>query len=168
MNVLHNSLTSVQAKAARLFNKHRSSHFSLRMTSMIDVIFLLLIFFVLTAKFRTPEQFLPVLMSASAQTVSTGLVEPVLIDISSSPDGCRIRFGSGDKFKSVQLSRVDIEPGLVSFADGFSGIIKSQNRTSSDPVQIKCDDKVKWGMLTKIYNVLYGMGISDITFGLNE
>ncbi|MBN1456846.1 MAG: biopolymer transporter ExbD, partial [Sedimentisphaerales bacterium] len=53
MDILHNSLTSVQAKAARLFNKHRGARFSLRMTSMIDVIFLLLIFFVLTAKFRT-------------------------------------------------------------------------------------------------------------------
>jgi biopolymer transport protein ExbD len=168
MNVLHNSLTSVQAKAARLFNKHRGSHFSLRMTSMIDVIFLLLIFFVLTAKFSTPEQFLPVLMSASAQTTPVGLVEPVLIDITSLPVGCSVRFGSGDKFKSVELSRDDTEHGLLSFADGFAGIIKSQNRTSSDPVQIQCDDKVKWGMLIKIYNILYGMGISDITFGLNE
>ena len=47
----------------------RRRRFGLRMTPMIDVIFLLLTFFVLTAKFRTPEQFLPIHLAVADAAV---------------------------------------------------------------------------------------------------
>ncbi len=43
--------------------EHESSRLQLRMTPMIDVIFLLLIFFVCTASFAPPEQWLPTTFS---------------------------------------------------------------------------------------------------------
>lgn len=160
---------SVRSETARLFKKHKQRRFNLRMTPMIDVIFLLLTFFVLTAKFRSPEQFLPIIMpEAVADTVRLDIVEPLLIDITDLGNGCDVRFGSGDKFQSVQLAPETIEASLATFANGFRDILIAQNRTAADPVQIQCDDTVKWDVLVKIYNVLYGLGVSDITFGLNE
>ena len=139
------------------------------MTPMIDVIFLLLTFFVLTAKFRSPEQFLPILMpQAVAQTVRLEIVEPLLIDITDLGHGCDVRFGAGDRFQSVQLNPEAVEASLATFANSFRDVLISQNRTAADPVQIQCDDTVKWDVIVKIYNVLYGLGVSDITFGLNE
>ena len=43
-----------------------------------------------------------------------------------------------------------------------------QKRYASDPVEIVCAAKVKWENLAKIYNVLYGMGLTDITFQMTE
>ena len=163
-----NSL-SVRSEAAQRFKKRKQRRFNLRMTPMIDVIFLLLTFFVLTAKFRSPEQFLPIVMpEAVAETVSLNIVEPLLIDITDLEDGCDVRFGGGDKFQSVQLNPETMDESLATFANGFRDMLIRQNRTSADPVQIQCDDTVKWDVIVKIYNVLYGLGVSDITFGLNE
>ena len=43
-----------------------------------------------------------------------------------------------------------------------------QKRYATDPVEIICAAKVKWGDLAKINNVLYGMGLTDITFQMTE
>ena len=169
MDMPKNNSSSVRSKTSKMFKKRKKSGFSLRMTPMIDVIFLLLTFFVLTANFRTPEQFLPILMpQAYAQAQQLDIIEPLIIDITDLHDGCNISVGSGDKFQSLQLNRQNIEEGLSSFASVLADIMQSQNRTAADPVQIQCDDSIKWDQLVKIYNILYGLGISDITFGLNE
>ncbi len=169
MDEAHDNSLSVRSEAGQMFKKHKRRRFNLRMTPMIDVIFLLLTFFVLTAKFRSPEQFLPILMpQAVAQTVRLEIVEPLLIDITDLGHGCDVRFGAGDKFQSVQLNPEAVEASLATFANGFRDILIRQNRTAADPVQIQCDDTVKWDVIVKIYNVLYGLGVSDITFGLNE
>ncbi|MCK5564303.1 MAG: biopolymer transporter ExbD [Planctomycetes bacterium] len=169
MDETQNNSISVRSGSALLFKKHKRRQFNLRMTPMIDVIFLLLTFFVLTAKFRSPEQFLPILMpEAVAETVRLEIVEPLLIDITDLGHGCDVRFGAGDKFQSVQLNPEAIEASLAAFANGFRDLLVRQNRTAVDPVQIQCDDTVKWDVIVKIYNVLYGLGVSDITFGLNE
>jgi len=58
--------------------KRKRRSFGLRMTAMIDVIFLLLTFFVLTAKFRPPEEFLGLAMGASSTaTTNFGIIEPL-------------------------------------------------------------------------------------------
>lgn len=160
---------SVRSETAQLFKKHKQRRFNLRMTPMIDVIFLLLTFFVLTAKFRSPEDFLPIIMpEAVAGIVALDLVEPLMIEITDLGDSCDIRFGGGDKFRSVQLDHEAIEASLATFANSFREVLILQNRTGADPVQIQCDDTVKWDVLVKVYNVLYGLGVSDITFGLND
>ena len=47
-------------------------------------------------------------------------------------------------------------------------VLKSQKRHVGDPVEVVCSDDVKWDYLVKIYNVLYVMGINDITFAMTE
>ncbi len=51
------------------------------MTPMIDVIFLLLIFFVCTASFQTPEDVLPTNLSWSGSTTELAPIDPVDVDL---------------------------------------------------------------------------------------
>lgn len=65
---------------ARVFG-NRKRGLSIRMVPMIDMIFLLLIFFLVAAKFRPEEDFLPLQMPAAAgEQQRTGKPEPLVID----------------------------------------------------------------------------------------
>ncbi len=76
--------------------RRRRNGAGLRMTAMIDVIFLLLTFFILTAKFRVPEQFLGVVLAAAhSSEQSFGVVEPLVINISESNGDCVVGIGIG-------------------------------------------------------------------------
>ena len=137
----------------------------LRMTAMIDVIFLLLAFFVLTAKFRAPEQFLPAALSSANAAVSPGIVEPLAITIHAEAGGCVILLGDTDP---THIDSATPEAALAVFADRLQAALQSQRRTTADPVEILCDDQVEWDHLVKVYNILYAMGITDITFGASQ
>jgi len=129
---------------------------------MIDVIFLLLTFFVLTAKFRTPEQFLPIyLPTAEAAVERFGPIEPLIISISGEEVGCLVEIGG---LESLRIEGAHYADGLVGFANKLADVLSLQKRTASDPVELRCDDNVRWDHLVKIYNVLQAAGISNITF----
>lgn len=60
----------------------RDSKLELSMTSMIDVVFLLLIFFMTTATFRKPEKELnPAIQVKKSSSPSTSDFEPTIIDV---------------------------------------------------------------------------------------
>jgi biopolymer transport protein ExbD len=132
------------------------------MTPMIDVIFLLLTFFVLTARFRTPEQFLAIhLPTAEAAVEKFGLVEPLIISISGAKGGCQVQIGTD---KALHIEGAHYAEGLADFANELAEVLSLQKRTAGDPIELQCDDYVRWDDLVKIYNTLQGTGISDITF----
>ena len=127
---------------------------------------LLLAFFVLTAKFRAPEQFLPAaLSSADAAIRSPGIVEPLAITIRVEVGGCVILLSDT---APTHIDSATPEIALAVFADRLQAALQSQRRTTADPVEILCDDQVKWDHLVKVYNILYAMGITDITFGASQ
>ena len=136
--------------------------FGLRMTPMIDVIFLLLTFFVLTAKFRTPEQFLPIhLATADAAEQHFGPIEPLIISISGAEGGCMVEIGG---LAAVGVGGERYADGFLDFAGKLAEVLSIQKRTASDPIELRCGGQVRWDDLVKIYNVLQAAGISDITF----
>jgi biopolymer transport protein ExbD len=136
------------------------------MTAMIDVIFLLLTFFVLTARFRTPEEFLPIhLPTADAAVQKFGIIEPLEIDISADQAGCVVRIG---QLETVRIEAGRGAEGLAAFANELTNILSRQKRTTGDPIEIRCAGEIKWDHLVKIYNVLQAMGINDITFRMTE
>lgn len=83
----------------RLPTRNNTTGMQLQMTPMIDVVFQLLIFFVCTASFQTPEQALPTLLSVAGGTsvVETPIdpelleLEDVVIKLIRSPAGTRWR-----------------------------------------------------------------------------
>jgi biopolymer transport protein ExbD len=140
----------------------------LRMAPMIDMIFLLLLFFLVAVRWRPQENFLPLqLPTANAGTVAQTVIkpEPLTIQITPITSGCRVQIGTS---YAVDIPSQNPEQGLASLMEQTRQCLLEQKRYASDPVEIICAGKVKWGNLVKINNVFYGMGLTDITFQMTE
>lgn len=147
-------------------SRDKKNSFSLRMTAMIDMIFLLLIFFLVTAKWRPPENFLPMNVStAGAFEPVIGRAEPLIIRIEKVTDGCAVKIG---RQETIQVRNSAMENDLALLLDSLKISLSAQKRYASDPVEITCAPGVKWDYVAKIYNTLYGVGLTDITFQMTE
>jgi biopolymer transport protein ExbD len=148
----------------RIFAGHKSS-FALRMAPMIDMIFLLLIFFLVAAKFQLPESFLPLRLATVYGQTPTIKPEPLTINIIGKTEGCQVQIGTNI---SIDIADSTINENLATLAERISDCLQSQKRLPTDPIEIVCADDVKWDHLARIYNLLFGMGLDDITFQLTE
>ncbi len=138
----------------------------MRMAPMIDMIFLLLIFFLVTAKWRPQEDFLPFqLPAAQAQSAVLGRPEAMEIYISATPSGCEVRIG---ELHPVQIDNETIDASLAVLMAKMNECMLAQKRFSGDPVEIICGPDVKWEHLARIYNLFFGAGLTDITFRMTE
>jgi biopolymer transport protein ExbD len=149
-------------------NSHRRSSIGLRIAPLVDMIFLLLIFFLVAAKWRPKEDFLPLQLpvaSAGAQTVVKP--EPLVIQILAAPAGrgCLVQIGTS---YTIDITAQNPEEGLAVLMEKIRQCLLEQKRYASDPIEIVCAADVKWEYLAKIYNVLVGMGLTDITFQMTE
>ena len=148
----------------KLFAKRQQ--YSLRMAPMVDMIFLLLIFFIVAGKWRPDEDFLPLkLPTADAQQQALAKPEPLEICIFNTETGCRVQIGQR---QLVQIDNDTIEANLAQFLEEIRACTMAQKRYASDPVEIICTREVKWEHLAKIYNMLFGAGFTDITFQMTE
>jgi biopolymer transport protein ExbD len=142
--------------------QERPSNFGFRMMPMIDMLFLLLIFFLLTLQFQPVESYLPFqLPAAGADDAQVGRAEPLTLTLAARSRGCRIQIGHT---KAVAIDANSIDADLTAVAAKLAAVIREQKRTAADPVEFVCDRNVEWQYIAKLYNVLYGMGIKDITF----
>ena len=157
---------STQINILKKIRSRRKRPSTLNMAPMIDMVFLLLIFFLVAAKFRPKEDFLPLQLSA-AQIQGTGIgkPEPLIIQIIATQTGCEIQIG---QLHTVRINDGDIEQDLAVLLEKITDSLAAQKRFAADPVEIVCDAGVKWDYLAKIYNVLYGAGLTDITFRMTE
>jgi biopolymer transport protein ExbD len=136
------------------------------MAPMIDMVFLLLIFFLVAAKWRPQEDFLPFqLPLAQAQEQRIGKPEPLIIHISATQTGCQVQIGQSD---AVQIENQTIEVNLAALMEKMKSSLLAQKRFATDPIEIICEPEVKWEHLAKIYNMFFGAGLTDITFQMTE
>jgi len=157
---------SLQRDVFGRLNSHRQRLFTLRMAPMIDIIFLLLIFFLVAAKWRPEESFLPFqLPAAQAQDHRIGRPEPLIIYILATEAGCQVQMG---QFSAVQIENQTIEANLAALMGKIEQCLLAQKRFATDPIEIICSPQVKWEHLAKIYNMLFGVGLTDITFQMTE
>jgi biopolymer transport protein ExbD len=157
---------SIRAELSRRLGNRRGRTINLRVIPMIDVLFLLLILFILTSSFRPAESFLPfVLPKLEGAGTGAAVVEPLEIFVNATRSGCSIHVGQAG---GVAVSEKEAEAGIVAFADRLAEVMKRQKRTAGDPVEIVCQDGVEWQYVVKVYDVLYGMGVGDITFRMTE
>lgn len=144
----------------------RRRFFVLRMAPMIDVIFLLLIFFLVAARYRPQEDFLPLkVATAQAEEELLARPEPLIVKISPAATGCEVQIGRCGR---IGVSSQNIDADLVLLMQQIQDCLGRQKRFTSDPIEIVCGADVKWEYLAKIYNVFYGMGLTDITFAMTE
>ncbi len=133
----------------------RKRPLALRMIPMIDMIFLLLIFFLVAGKWRPAENFLPVqLPTVQAQGLNLTKPEPLLIQISPTQTGCRISIG---QLETAEIENQTIEAGLSILLEKLRACMLTQKRFAGDPVEIICHPQVKWEYMAKIYNTLYAL-----------
>jgi biopolymer transport protein ExbD len=133
---------------------------------MIDMIFLLLIFFLVAAKWRPQEDFLPLqLLTAHAQDNRLVKPEPLIVRIQPTETGCEVHIG---QFQIVQIENKKVDTGLAVLMEEMQKCLLAQKRFATDPVEIVCDGQVKWDNVAKIYNTFYGTGLTDITFRMTE
>lgn len=158
------SLTEQSGLAAEVMGRlHRrgAGRPGLRMTPMIDVIFLLLTFFVLTAHFERPEQSLPLVFGA---TDAVPVIAPGTLELSIQPvdQGCVVNVGDA---QVVVISRANPQTGLMALAERIQTIASTGGLM---PIRLSCDDAVSWELVTRIYDVLYGLGARDIAFIVSD
>ncbi|MDD5135446.1 MAG: biopolymer transporter ExbD [Phycisphaerae bacterium] len=144
-------------------NKTAFSNLCLRLAPLIDVIFLLLIFFFISAQFRPAEAILPLEMPAAIAQSKVHIVEPLFVYVFNYGQNCQIQLAD----KNVDISNQNPGEDFTAFAESFVGTLKDQKRVLADPVVLVFDNEVPWDYVAKIYNLLYGLGINDITFSLN-
>ena len=156
-----------KAKILGRINGSRRNTIGLRIAPMIDMIFLLLIFFLVAARWKPKEDFLPLqLPTANAQiSQSVGKPEPLAVQIATTTIGCQVQIGPS---YAVDISSLNPEQGLAIMMEKTKQCLLEQKRYVSDPVEIICAPDVKWEYVAKIYNVLVGMGLNDITFRMTE
>ena len=147
---------------AQSWRRHRPMRMRLIMVPLIDVVFLLLVFFLLTANFRSQEAFLPVQLPQQA-TGSVNLeIEPLFIYIDSLPNGdCRVQIGD------IEEIVLPFRPGDLGF-DGLSRrlgeILNDLHRKVSDPVKLVPTPTTKWDHVVKTYDALGRLSLTNIIF----
>ncbi|MHC4361958.1 MAG: ExbD/TolR family protein [Planctomycetota bacterium] len=156
----------MQQTILRRLSTGRRQYLTLRMAPMIDMVFLLLIFFLVAAKWRPAEDFLPFQLG-TAQARPTGLVkpEPLIIQITATQTGCQVRIGN---LSTVRITNQTTETDLANLMQETEKCLLAQKRFATDPIEIVCDPELRWEHLAKIYNILYGAGLTDITFRMTE
>ncbi len=142
--------------------RKRRLSMGLRMTPMIDVIFLLLTFFVMTAKFKEPEQLLPVIVGKTTPQPAVIQDTPLKIFVEPSPSGCLLRVQ--DRPAIILPAENPAESLLV-----LARKVRQELETTGPvPVELYYDDDISWDIVVKVYDVLYALGLQNITFRIEE
>lgn len=89
----------------KLTNRRHGSKLELQMTSMIDVVFLLLIFFMVTSSFHAPERELdPAIKLQRASGSQASDLSPTVIDVVPGEAGFVYRLGSRELTSADELT----------------------------------------------------------------
>jgi biopolymer transport protein ExbD len=135
------------------------------MAPMIDVIFLLLTFFVLTAHLRRTEGFVPLPLVPAQSSESFSVIEPLRLELTALPDGCCVRLGTEEE---MVLSREGAPEDFSALAERIERVCLRQQRRRDDPVELVCGDDVSWDFVVKVYDVLRVTGLKQITFVISD
>lgn len=136
--------------------RHRSSTLAINLTPMIDVVFLLLIFFLVTSTFEKPEGLFAANLPRESGVGSVSLpISPIIVRLTPAGDGCRIRI---DNFTEAPASFGD----LSNFLRNVQGNPGFDDET---PVVIVADDTLAWDHVVGCWNAAVRASCKSIVFG---
>ena len=147
-----------------LLSRHKKKGISLGTTAMIDIIFLLLIFFLVAAKWPSQEKFLPFDMPTISQRQAIRPTDPFNIYITQ-PADCLVQISPSI---TITIKDGDKTASILSLMSKINQTLRRQQRLVSDPVKLACNKDVTWDNLAQIYNNLCKAGFTDITFASLE
>jgi biopolymer transport protein ExbD len=145
--------------------RRRNPAVGLRMTAMIDVIFLLLTFFVLTARFKQPESHLNVILPKPAVGAAQAVAEkPMSIRLEVVDSQCTVLLPQAGR---IVLRPDTMDVNLSELSRRLAGIFPSYD-IAGQGVEFYCGDAVQWDYVVKVYDVLYRAGAAKIIFITEE
>lgn len=140
------------------------------MTSMIDVVFLLLVFFVWTSSFDKPEKDIASLIAMPEQALETSAgqdaavienldptdqeprSEEVVVRLISGPDGLRYKIGSVDAAAASEM---------------FSKLKKIAALRSNTILIVDPDDDIDFAACIDVYDYAVGVGFHRVLFAVD-
>jgi len=140
--------------------RHRSGPvMSLNLTPMIDIVFLLLFFFLAVSRFRTMEGMLPARLPAPAAAVSTDIPRtPIRIRFVAdftAPGRFRVTI---DRFGESPLAIGSLAGALADIRDHQPGF------DTNTPVHLLAGDEVSWDDVVNAYNAALAARYERIFF----
>lgn len=135
--------------------RFRSQSGELSMTSMIDVVFLLLIFFVCTASFQAAELILPSNLSISGSSSIEIELEPpddleeIVLEVT--PDGESVVWKVNER---ICGSRAELRDLLAAYAEVDRSL----------PVIVDCHDQVPLAEAISSYDLARSVGLAKVQF----
>jgi biopolymer transport protein ExbD len=134
--------------AARYQRRRPGSIMNLNLTSMIDVVFLLLFFFLAASRFSAPEGTLPADLPKKGAAVAGIEIPRTPIQIRMSPDpespsACRLTV---DRFHPAPLPVSELAVALQKIRNEVPGY------DGQTPVHLVADDRVSWDVVVSAYN----------------
>jgi biopolymer transport protein ExbD len=138
------------------------STLTLRFVPMIDIIFQLLIFFMLGANFRGHEGFLPAELPRQVVHASNMELEPLVLRLTSSADGsCRIDIGSAG---AVVIPPERAADRFTLLSRKLQEVLHQQGRSLDDPVKLVPTRQTRWDHVVKAYDALWQLNLRNIVF----
>lgn len=128
----------------------------LQMTSMIDVVFLLLIYFIITATFTIDEGTLLATMpgNSAQDRPEDDLDPPTNIDLTSADDGVTYSI-------VVNGQRIDNATALAGYMEGR---VQGGQMKADDIVQIKPQGVVRWQHVVNVFNACVSAKLENVGF----
>ena len=124
----------------------------LKMTSMIDVVFLLLIFFVMTANFTIDEGTLLATMPGNMGDHT--LEHPTMVELTSADDGMTY---------SMRVDGVAVD-GASELSAYMTRRVQMGQLAPGDLVKIKPQGEVRWQHVLNVYNACVNAELEQVSF----
>jgi biopolymer transport protein ExbD len=102
----------------KLTSRRHGSQLELQMTSMIDVVFLLLIFFMVTSSFNKAERELDPAVKVQRAAAAAADLAPAMVDVVRGEDGFIYRLGGRELTSAEQLTQL-----LAQLDNKFDGAV---------------------------------------------
>ena len=143
--------------------KRAGTRLQLRMIPLIDVMFLLLIFFMLTTNFRSREGFLPAVLPQPVRSGPATPREPLNVLLESGGDGgCLVRVGTAAIALPARNGRADFAP----LRERLGAILTQDGRHTQDPIKLIPAARTKWDHVVRTYDALWQAGMENIIFAI--
>ena len=153
---------------SRRLRPARGSGLSINLTPMIDVVFLLLIFFLLAANFRSKEGFLPAELPRQVTRAEQMEQAPLELWLESQPDGsCEIQIGMEERLV-IAASESSEQGAFGLLRQRLEKVLAAQGRSVRDPVKFMPSASTSWDHVVKAYDALWQLGLEQIVFVMAE
>ncbi len=131
------------------------------MVPLIDVVFLLLIFFIMTVNFSQQEGFLAAELPANTQSTASSEIDPLAVYISSLANAdCQVVIGN-------EAVIVPQGADFSSFISVARRVIEAGMRNSDDPIILIDSPDTSWQHMLNVYDALMASNFTNIIFSGN-